>query len=252
VRNTAKDPPDVTPSANSEQAPPAREPGCDDAIEVDTETLEQEAAETPPAESPTTQTRQTLISGIDLDSLGLDEEYTDGMEDEDAPVGIPVTKPHRDWFFRTHPTMWKNLWLLEVKDGPDRGHYIVARTLWKRFRKEGSGVVLRPVRLTLAVSQESGHFLWPLKLQEKGYENRKDEWSASALRICKIGETQWVKMYTRPGGNCYSMRIAEGITTEPTWPSQPYEELADLAFDGKVLKDADDPLLQRLQGKRPL
>src|SRR5690242_6092378 len=50
----------------------------------------------PPADPP-------LIGGIDLDSISLDDDYADGMEADDAGVAaIPVGKPQRDWFFRTH------------------------------------------------------------------------------------------------------------------------------------------------------
>jgi hypothetical protein len=158
-----------------------------------------------------------------------------------------VRKPSRDWFICTHPTAWMNIRLLEVKDGPDRGFYLVARHLWPLCQAEG--IRLQPTRLTLATSRESGPFLWPPKLQEQGRENRKDEWSASALRICKLAETRWVKMYTKEGGNCYSHKVAEGIDAEPAWPAQPLEELIAWAFEGKVITEPTDPLLRRLLGK---
>jgi hypothetical protein len=199
------------------------------------------APSVPPADPP-------LIDGIDLDSISLDDDYSDGMEADDSGVAaIPVGKPQRDWFFRTHPAAWKNIRLLELKSGADRGYYLVDRSLWKLCQAED--IPLRPVRLTLAVSRESGPFLWPLKLQERGFENRKDDWSASALRICKIAETTWVKLYTKQGGNCYSHKVAEGIEAEPVWPLQTFEELIALAFEGKVIRDKNDPLLRRIMGK---
>jgi hypothetical protein len=226
----------------------AREPG-DDVVEFDPAELEQETEETerPPDNESPQPTPKTLIGGIDLDSIALAEDYAEGLADDEDLTGLSVTKPRRDWFFRTHPTHYRNVRLLEIKDGADRGYYIVNRQLWGFC--QSADIPLRPVRLTLATSRESGAFLWPLKLQEQGCENRKDEWSASALRICKTAETAWVKLYTRPGGNCYSHKIAEGIKTEPAWPSQSFEELLALAFDGKVIHDLDDPLLRRIQGK---
>ena len=195
----------------------------------------------PPQEPP-------LIEGIDLDSISLDDDYADGMEGDDGQVAaIPVRKPSRDWFIRTHPTAWKNVRLLELKEGADRGFYIIHRALWTLCQQ--ADIPLRPVRLTLATSRESGAFLWPLKLQEKGFENRKDDWSASALRICKIAETVWVKVYTKEGGNCYSHKSAEGIDAQPVWPVQTFEQLLGLAFEGKVISDKDDPLLRRIMGK---
>jgi hypothetical protein len=247
VRKTAKKPTDLTPLANGEPTPaPTREPG-DGTVKFDPEALEEEAAETSPAPVSPEVTRKALIAGIDLDSISLDEDYAAGMEEEGTPDALPITKPQRDWFIRTHPTHHKNVRLLEIKSGADRGFYIVARPLWPLCH--GQDIALKPVRLTLAVSRESGPFLWPLKLQEEGCKNRADDWSASALRICKKAETAWVKMFTKPGGSCYSHKVAEGITAEPAWPSQSFEEQLALAFEGKILNDPDDPLLRRIQGK---
>jgi hypothetical protein len=249
MRNSVKKSPDLDLSANGEPTPALiREPG-DDTVGFDRKALEEDAAQTPPDPVHPEPTRKALIAGIDLDSISLAEDYTKGMADDGDLTALRVTKPQNGWFFRSHPTHWRNVRLLEIKGGADRGFYIVARPLWGVCQRPDSGITLKPVRLTLATSREEGPFLWPLKLQEEGCENRKDEWSASALRICKIAETQWVKMYTRPGGNCYSKKIAEGIAVEPAWPSQSFEELLALAFDGKVLKDPNDPLLRRIQGK---
>jgi hypothetical protein len=189
-----------------------------------------------------------LVGGIDLDSIALDDDYSESMEGDDAGVAaMPIRKPSRDWFVRTHSTNWKNVRVLEIKDGADRGFYLVARPLWKLCQAED--VQLRPIRLTLATSRESGPFLWPLKLQEKGCDNRRDDWSVSALRICKAAETQWVKVFTRQGGNCYSFKVADAIEVEPVWPVQSFKEIIALAFEGRVINDATDPLFRRLRGQ---
>jgi hypothetical protein len=204
----------------------------------------------PWSDAPEPSGRESLIPGIDLDAIALDDDYADEMDDGGSLVGLPVTKPRRDWFFRAHPTLFKNVKLLNVKDGPDRGYYIVMPAVWPLFRMQGNDhVALFPCRLTLCISRECGLFLWPLKLQEKNFANRIDEWAQAALRICKAAETQWVKMYTRPGANCYSYVSAEGLKVEPKWPEQSLGELAELAFKDRILSDPNDPLILRLLGK---
>jgi hypothetical protein len=204
------------------------------------------AQKSPPAIPPAKEA--SLIDGIDLEEIALDDKYAEGMGCNDGGVAaIAVRKPARDWFVRTHPTHSKSVRLLEIKDGPDRGFYIVHRSLWANCEK--GDVLLRPVRLTLATSRESGLFLWPLKLQEKGFEGRTDDWSASALRIAKIAETNWVKVYTKPGAGCYSHKVAAGIRAEPIWPIEAFVDLVAIAFEGRVIKDKDDPFLRRILGE---
>jgi hypothetical protein len=191
-----------------------------------------------------------LIPGIDLDRVALDEDYQEGMAGDDVPVAIAVSKASGQGFFRAHPALYRNVRMLEVKNGPDRGFYLVADAA-KRFLQsdENEDVKLFPARLTLCYSRDTGLFLWPLRLPEPGRENRTDDWSQSALRICKLAETQWVKMYTKKGGSCYSHRVAEGITAEPPWPPFDLNQVAGMAFEGKYLTDPNDPLIRRLLGK---
>jgi hypothetical protein len=183
---------------------------------------------------------------FDLESLSLGDDYADGIfEDDGGLAALPVTKPRRDWWVRTHPEHHLNVRLLEVKDGPDRGYCLVTRPLWEVLT--AADLNLRPVRLTLAYSRESGPFIWPLKLPEM--DSRKDDWTASALRIAQRGENSWVKIYARPGGNSYSFKEARASLPEPPWPDKTFRELIDLAFDGKKIADRNDPLVRRLLGE---
>jgi hypothetical protein len=244
-------PPNDKPPAppGSEPEPEPNESSKPDGLPVTDGNPSEEAGEAKVDDTPdATPDTPLMVGGIDLDSIALDDDYSEGMEGEDEGMAaVPIRKASRDWFIRTHPTAWKNLRLLEIKDGADRGHYLVHRGLWKLCQADD--IPLRPVRLTLATSRESGAFLWPLKLQEKGCDNRRDEWSASALRIAKLAEAQWVKIFTKPGGNCYSSKVADGIQVPPVWPNMAFEEILALAFEGKTITDANDPLFRRIRGK---
>jgi hypothetical protein len=191
-----------------------------------------------------------LIPGIDLDGVALDGGYQEDMAGEDAPVTIAVSKASGQGFFRAHPTLWRNVRMLEVKNGPDRGFYLVANDAKRLLQSdENEDVKLFPARLTLCYARDTGLFLWPLRLPEPGRENRIDDWAQSALRVCKLAENQWVKLFAKKGGNCYSHRVAEGIKTEPPWPPLDLNQVAGMAFEGKYLIDSQDPLIRRLLGK---
>jgi hypothetical protein len=203
-------------------------------------------AEVSATESP----KRPLIPGIDLDSVALEEDYQEGMAGDDAPATVVVRKPSGQGYFRAHPTLYRNVRMLEVRNGPDRGFYLVAAAAKELLQSdENEDVRLFPARLTLCYSRDTGLFLWPLRPPEPRKNNQIDEWSQSALRICKIAETQWVKLFTRRGGNCYSYRVGEGIKGEPAWTSVTMNEVAGMAFEGRHLTDPNDPLIRRLLGK---
>jgi hypothetical protein len=190
-----------------------------------------------------------LIPGIDLDSVALEDDFEQSVAAEDA-LTVVVRKPSGQGYFRAHPEMFRNIWVLEIKNGADRGFYLVAGAAKKLLRREeNEDVKLFPCRLTLCYARDSGLFLWPLRLPEEGRKNQLDEWSQSALRVCKLAEEGWVKMFTRKGGNCYSHKPGEGIADVPPWPDATMNELAGLAFEGKYITDPEDPLIRRLLGK---
>jgi hypothetical protein len=192
-----------------------------------------------------------LIPGIDLDDIALEEDYQEGLGQEESPAAIRVCKPNAKLgYFRTHPALWKNVRMLEIPNGADRGFYLVGKGAKLLLRgEEYDDVKLFPARLTLCSGRDVGAFLWPLKLPEPQRDNQADEWAQAALRICKLAETQWQKLYTKKGGSCYSHRPGVGIADEPSWPAWTFQELCDRAFEGRYLTDPDDPLIRRLLGK---
>jgi hypothetical protein len=142
------------------------------------------AAESPPTSRP-------LIPGIDLDSVALEEDYQEATAGDGSPATVVVRKPSGQGYFRAHPVLFRNVRMLEVKNGQDRGFYLVADAA-KAFLQsdDNDDVKLLPARLTLCFSRDTGLFLWPLRLPEPRKNNQLDEWSQSALRICKLAEGQ--------------------------------------------------------------
>jgi hypothetical protein len=209
-------------------------------------------ADPAPGNSALHETRAPLVSGIDLDALALSDDYEAEAADPDQTVVI-IRKATGAGYFRAHPEKWKALTMMEIPAGEDRGFYLVSGEALARLRavvqRKEAGVKLFPCRLTLCHGRDIGAFLWPLKLPQPRKANQQDEWGQAALRICKMAETQWVEMFVPRGANCYHWRVGEGIQEEPAWSSLSLNELAGIAFEGRYLTDADDPVIRRRLGK---
>jgi hypothetical protein len=190
---------------------------------------------------------------INFDELALADDYEAELAASADQTTVVVKKACGVSFFRAHPEKWKSLWMLEIKNGADRGFYLVGGAALKLLRGlvEQKATSLRPfpARLTLCYGRDVGPFLWPLKLPQPRKANQQDEWSATAQRICKMAETQWIEMFCPAGASCYHWNSGTGITGEPSWPSLTLEELAGIAFEGKYLTNPDDPVLRRQLGK---
>jgi hypothetical protein len=195
--------------------------------------------------------KRPLVPGINLDSVALEQDYQESLATDDSPATVVVLKPNKDLgFFRAHPSHWKLVRMLEVKAGPDRGFYLVADAARKHLQSdENDDIQLFPARLTLCYSRDSGLFLWPLRIAEPGRDNQTNDWSQSALRICKQAETEWVKLFTKQGGNCYSSRPGKGIKTQPLWGGLDLAAAVNMAFEKRYITDPSDPLIRRLLGE---
>jgi hypothetical protein len=193
------------------------------------------------------ETQRPLIPNINLDELGLGEDYEKGFAEADK-LSVVVRKACGQGYFRSHPELHKALWMLDVKSGADQGFYIVTGDALRILRRDDNDdIKLFPCRLTLCYARDSGLFLWPLRLPQEDKKNQQDEWGVAALRFCKMAETQWVKMYTRKGGNCYLHKVGQFVETPP-WPQITLNEAVGIAFENKLITAATDPFLRRLLG----
>jgi hypothetical protein len=203
----------------------------------------------PPTADPPPRPRH-VISGIDLDALAIEEDYEQSLADGGGLV-IVVRKASGQGYFRANPTLHKAIWMLEVKEGADRGFYLASGDAQRLLRRdENDDIKMFRARLTLCYARDGNTlFLWPLRLPEENKRNQLDEWGQTALRVCQMAETKWMKLYAKRGASCYSWKEAEGIVGEVPWPDVTLDEAATLAFEGKIISDANDPLVRRLLGK---
>lgn len=179
---------------------------------------------------------------FDPKKLRIGQRFGEGQDVRRVVVTVPVQKPHRQAFFRTHPDagMWIEVALLELRE--DRQIFLVSPELAPYLPGEAVVKVLVP---TMTIH---GHFfLWPIRLPDE--QGRLDEWNATAFRAAELAKTRWVRLMANMGAGTYDVLEARGQFPEPVWPDLTLEKLLELAFKDHIITDLDHPVLKRLRGE---
>jgi hypothetical protein len=180
------------------------------------------------------------------EALRLNNNYAALFKTETHQHSIPVDKPPSEVWFRVHPDrneagdeFYFDTYLLQLKNGPDRGTYQVSAHLLPYLRGKKA---LKPMRLVLCIDTQGELRLWPLRLP--GEDGREDDWMSSSLSIAEQAKHQWVRM--EAGANGFKSETTDADIPEPTWPNKTFDEILDIAFAKKRIAQESDPILRRL------
>jgi len=181
---------------------------------------------------------------FDPASLRLSQHFGAGLGVKKALGIIPVRKPPKSDFNRTHPNEAYTLqtYVIELKE--DREIYLVKSTLWSDLAIEPT---FSPRALFTAVNRQGVLFLWPARLP--GADGKLDSWSQSSLEAAQRARTCWVRVAANMSLGAYEVWEATGDLPEPDWPALPFGELLKIAFRGKYIDTLDHPVLRKLRGE---
>ena len=180
---------------------------------------------------------------FDPKSLRIDPSSEAGSGVKKVLLHVPVRKPNRQEFFRTHPDSDYRapVAILELKE--EREIYVVAPSLVPELAGE-----VRLVEIRLCIYRAGVVFLWPVPLPAE--DGRRIAWHETAREAAELAETRWVRMSANMGAGCYDVAMAAEGVSEPKWPEQSFQELLRLAFGkGKLIDSFDHPVLKRLRGE---
>jgi hypothetical protein len=181
---------------------------------------------------------------FDLESLRLPQDFASAVGVKKLLKTVPVKKPSKEWFIRTHPNpdyRWP-MAVLELKE--DREIYLVSHDLRPLLADEKT---LSPRLLVTAITRQGDLFLWPIRLP--GADGRVDDWSRSALAAADEAKSQWVRITANMGLGAYDVAVASGSLAEPAWPDVKFQEIIKIAFRDKMISDWNHPILRRLRGE---
>lgn len=183
---------------------------------------------------------------FDPAALRLSDAGMAGLGAKKALLSVPVRKPDKSWFVRTHPDPAYRLQTAVVELKEDRGGetYLVAPQLWPALAGEST---FAPRALFTAVNRQGVPFLWPVRLPAA--DGRLDEWSRTALEAADLARTGWVRVAANMALGAYDVFQATGDLPEPEWPDLPFRELLRVAFRDRFIQSEDHPVLRRLRGE---
>lgn len=180
---------------------------------------------------------------FDLGRLRLSQDFAAGLGVKKALLTVPVRKPAKEWWVRTHPDSTYRLEtaVLELKE--DRETYLVARELWPDLSSEST---FSPRALFTAVNTQGVVFIWPVRLP--GADGKIDDWSRSALEAARISQERWVRVQANMALGAYDVSTSE-MATAPAWPEETFQDLLRVAFKGRFIDTPEHTTLKRLRGE---
>lgn len=180
----------------------------------------------------------------DVANLRVDPSMSGGPTVKKLLTVVPVKKPSKEWFVRTHPDTGKyclDALVLELKEESEV--YLIPPALRDALSTE---TCVHVKRLRLGVNRQGDLFIWPIRLP--GVDGKSDPWNESALEAADRAATQWVRLASNRRLGAYETTV-ENISDAPRWPDMPFNELLRIAFKGRVIDTLDHPVLRRLRGE---
>ncbi len=179
------------------------------------------------------------LEEFDLDAIRLSQNFGELSGIKKLLTTVPVRKPNRTQFFRTHPDHRLDVMLLKYGETDDP--YIVMPQLRAEVEH-----LAKPYRLVLTVDRGGTVFIWPLAIPD---EERPLDWHSSAMEADAVAIESWVRIQSNQALGAYEIFEAQGQLSEPTWPEENWPELVKVAFRRKIIDPVDHVVLRKLRGE---
>jgi len=178
---------------------------------------------------------------ICLDDIGTDQDFLLGGAAE-LLNDLPVRKPHRNWFFRTHPDpeLTATIWVLG--DDRDSTEYLVLKDALVDLKDYA-----KRKQLLVCQNDNGNSFVWLIGRPV----DMENDWNTSALAIANIARGGWIQCKSnRQMGRYRAHQPISASLPEPEWPKKlgDLDEVLNLAFGQHVIRDRNHPVARRVLG----
>ena len=185
-------------------------------------------------------TGQTQASSP-FSSLRLTQNFGETLGVKKVLTTVPVGKPSKDRFFRTHPSpSWVfPTWILENKVAGET--YLVSTEVASVL-----GSLARPVELYAAIDRQNNPFLIPIPLP--GPNGVRNPWHESLAQAVERAKVVWLRISANKDLGGYDIYEATAKLPDPVWPDITMDELLEIAFRGRIIQNVDHPIVQERLG----
>ena len=176
---------------------------------------------------------------FDLDAIRLPQDFGASSGVKKLLTTVPVRKPNKSLFIRTHAEFRMDVSLL--KYGTENDLYLVMPSMIAELEK-----LPKPHRLVLAIDRTNTPFIWPLAHPDPEHPLL---WHSSAMEADVEAQERWIRVGADKNLGAYAMFAAQGQLSEPIWPDVPWNQLVSIAFKQKIIDSPDHVIAQKLRGE---
>lgn len=179
---------------------------------------------------------------FDPSRLRLSQNFSESVGVKKALLTVPVRKPGRQDFVRTHPDSTYRLETAVIELKEDRETYLIDPELWHELPGE-----IIPKVLFTTINRQGVLSLWPVRLPRE--DGRHDEWNRSALEAADLAQGKWLRVAANMSLGAYEVYEAVSKLPEPDWPEVTFSEILKIAFRERFITDLSHPVVRRLRGE---
>jgi hypothetical protein len=201
----------------------------------------QDVAEANPS-AETTEKLQPLVDGFDLTELRLTGVGEDVVKTERIISEIPIQKPAKDVFVRTHPdkAFVMHMMTIQTSDGE---FYVVSASIQEALQSEP---LCQPRAFIPYTTRQGELFIWPIRLPRG--DERIDGYNRSAMEHAERARRDWVRVAANRVLSVYDLIVPVANLGEPKWPSMDVATMYGIALKNRVISSLDHPVLKDLRG----
>lgn len=174
----------------------------------------------------------------------MSQEFAADLGVRKEILTVPVRKPDKAWWVRTHPAEAYRLatLLLELKE--EREIYLIHPRLWGELSTEAT---VSPKLLVTAITRQGVLFVWHIRLP--GPDGRIDDWNRSSQQAADLARERWIRITANQSLGAYDVYRAPADLDDPQWPETSFNDLLEVAFRDHRIDTLDHPVLRRLRGE---
>lgn len=155
-------------------------------------------------------------------------------------LAVGVNKAPNQVYIQAHPDDAMSFQSLAIK-AKDK-IYLLGKDLWEAYSKD-----LKPYKFYLCQTRKSNYFFLPFKGSLD--DQKLDSWNISGHRAIKDARQSWIRLISNMEMGHYDVMFANDQTTVAEWPDKTLDELLEIAFEGRIIQDENNPILRDLRGE---